>query len=388
VKRIAGAALAIAASFASHAYVYCDDPAKWPEAYRKQGEGRKALTERRFDDLDKYYGAVLAAFEAGRITDGEVNVEFTAFASSYPRYEPLHAEWARTRPRSRAAHLAHAYHWIERGWEGRGGDLASKTSEEQFAAMGRAFTMAFGALDASAALAATPTPEMAKAIRVLQTGAFRQKGLTSEMLYRQAIEKHPRTLITRANYAGAATPHWGGSFARLEQVRTDAAKLSPDDRRYIEWMVDVKIGDSHSFAKDDRAAAKAYERALPKCPALTDASKALLWIYAEAKDYKALIPVATRYLEAYPATSNALLQRGYAYVTLGRYEEAFRDLDKAAQLGDARAYEHLAWMHEWGRGGAKQDYARAIELYMLAHAKGVAGTREKADKIRAATGLK
>lgn len=382
------AAMLACVSFAAQAYVYCDKPAAWPEAYKRQEEGRKALVERRFDDLDKYYGRILEEFEAGRITDGEVNVEFAAFARSFPRNEPLHAEWAKTRPRSRAAHLARAYHWIERGWSARGGELASGTSDEQFSAMAKAFASAVASLEAAQALAATPTPEWAQLARILQTGAFRDRGVTPEMLYRKAIEKNPRTLITRANYARAATPHWGGSFARLDQARADAAKLPADDRRYIEYLVDVAIGDSHSFAKDDRKAAKAYERALPGCPALTDAPKALLWIYAEAKDYKALIPVATRYLEAYPATSNALLQRGYAYVTMARYEEAFRDLDKAAQLGDARAYEHLAWMHEWGRGGARQDYARAIELYMLASARGIPGMKEKADKVRAATGLK
>jgi tetratricopeptide (TPR) repeat protein len=376
------------ASLGAQAYVYCDTPAQWPEAYKRQDEGRKALLERRFDDLDKYYGGILAQFDAGRITDGEVHVEFAAFARSYPRHEPLHAEWAKSRPRSRAAHLAQAYHWTERGWAGRGDQLASKTSDDQFAAMKSAFARALAALDASEAIAATPTPEWGQRIRILQTGAFRERGVSADTLYRKAIEKHPRTLITRAIYGDAAMPQWGGSFERLDQVRADAGKLPPDDRRYVESMVDVHIGNAHSFAKDYRQAAKAYERALPGCPALVDAAKALLWIYADSKDHEALVRVATRYLQAYPATGHALVQRGYAYLQMARYPEAFRDFDKAAQLGNAHAYEHLAWMHEGGRGGAKQDYARAIELYMLAHAKGVAGTKEKADKVRAATGLK
>jgi tetratricopeptide (TPR) repeat protein len=387
IVRAGGAAALVLAMGSAHAYVYCDKPDEWPHLYQRQEANRKNLVERRFEALDGYFNKLFDDFEAGKRTDAEIDLEFRAFANAKPEYEPLMAEWKKLGPRSRAAQFASAFYWIQRGWAARGDQIAHKTSDEQFAAMTRAFERATRDLEAARQLAKTPTPELAQRIRILQSSSERGKE-TPTTIYEKAIKEFPRTLSVRTHYANASTPHWGGSFGRLDEIRKHAESLPPDDRRYVQSRVDDTIGDSYSFRKDYKEAARAYERAAPACPALVDANKSLLWIHANEKNYAAQIPVATRYLEAYPNTTQVMLQRGYAYVTVGKYEEAFKDFNRAAQLGNGIAYEHLAWMHERGYGLPKYDYAKAIEYYMLADAKGVRGAREKADKIRAATGLK
>jgi tetratricopeptide (TPR) repeat protein len=386
LRSIFAAAIAIAlVSAPAYGFVYCDDPSRGPPFYKARAELRKALAERRFADLERHFGGVLAAHESGRITDAEVDMEFGMFYASRAANEPLHADWVKANPKSRAARLAHAYYWIRRGWAARGGEVAAKTDKVQFAAMEHAFRKALGELEAGEAMSKKPTPEWARRIDVLKTfGA----GEEMAALYAKAIARFPDTIAVRSQYAFASVPQWGGSLQRLAAIRADAAALPADDRRYAQWQIDNAIASGYAAMKDTVREAEAYERAMPACKAFTDSAQRLIQIYGETRNFAGLIRAANHFIGADPRSGWALANRGWAYLSTNKLEEAFRDYEKAVELGHPGAYEHLAWFYEGGRGGAKQDFRTAIDLYMIAHSKGVAGAKEKADKVRAGTGLK
>lgn len=372
---------------ASHAYVYCDSPEKGYALRKAQDERRKALVAGGFKELDAHFSSVLAAHDAGRVSDAEVAYEFGMFSTARAANEPLHESWVKAHPKSRAARLARAYYYAARGWAARGTELAGKTSDIQFTAMAHAFDRAMADLDAAESLAKRPTPEWAARIGILRAGGVRGDD-PSTTIYRKAISKYPDTFAVRTSYADASAPQWGGSFERLTRIREEANSLPPDDRRYVQSRVDITIGDAYAFRKEDAKAAQSYERAMSACAGFSDAAHRAMRIYAGMKNFPALVSAAGRAIEHNPDNGWALSMRGWAYLSMNKLHDAFRDYEKAAKLGLPSAFEHLAWFYEGGRGGAPQDFRKAIDLYMIAHEKGVSGAKEKADKVRAGTGLK
>lgn len=385
MRFVIATALAIA-SLSSHAFVYCDDPARWTDLRKAQKVRREAMVERRFAEIDQHFSAILAAYERGDISDAEVDIEFDFFSTPRAQDEPLHAEWIGAFPKSRAARLAHAYYWSQRGYASRGGDLAAKTSAVQFAAMEHAFKKAWAELDAAEGLAKTPLPEWAARLQILRATGSGTRDMASP-IYRKAIATQPRTLHVRIAYARISAPQWGGSFEKLAAIRDDARSLAADDRRFVQSRVNFEIARAYHFRDEVKPAAEAYERALQGCPAYGGPDEELIRIYQDAKDYPALARVTTWLVERYPNYARAYASRAWAHQNMKKNDEAFRDYERAAQLGFGAAFEYLAYMTEWGRG-TKQDYRKAIDLYMIAHSKGVKGAKEKADKIRAGLGIR
>lgn len=387
LRFIVAALLVAACPVASHAYVYCDDLEQGYALGKAQHGWRKAMVERRFKELDAHFSSVLAAHDAGRVSDAEVAYEFGMFSSVRPADEPLHESWIKAHPKSRAARLARAYYFVARGWAARGTELAGKTSDIQFTAMAHAFDRAMADLDAAESLAKKPTPEWAERINILMTAGGRGDEL-STAIYRKAIKKYPDTFAVRTSYANASTPQWGGSFERLARIREEASSLPPDDRRYVQSRVDISIGDAYAFRKEDAKAAQSYERAMSACKGFSDAAYKAMQIHAGTKNFPGLVSAAGHAIVRDPDSGWALSMRGWAYLSMNKLHDAFRDYEKAAKLGFPGAFEHLAWFYEGGRGGAPQDFRKAIDLYMIAHDKGVAGAKAKAEKVRAGTGLK
>lgn len=374
------------ASPPSIAVPFCNSAEHWEAEYAERRVSRDHLAAGRYEPLEKRFGAVLAAHEAGRITDAEVATAFAAFEVSDARLEARLSEWVKAYPKSRAARLAQANYWTQRAWAARGTELSGKTSHIQFAAMQQAFRKAEKDLEAAEAMASKPTPEWALRIAILQH--FSSRANEAGDLYRRALARHPDTISVRIAYAYASQPQWGGSFERIAAIARDVDGLAEAPLRYAAARIGRIAADAHYFHKDVETATELYERAARLCPAEAGAASQLVEIYSSRQDFPALIATTTRLLEVYPDNGWTLGRRGWAYLRTQRFNEAFADFTRASQLGNAQAFESLAWLHEWGRGGAKQDYRKAIELYEIAHNKGVAGARQKADNIRKATGLK
>jgi tetratricopeptide (TPR) repeat protein len=377
--------ISLALAPAAHAYPFCDSAAKAIETGDGLDVWRKTMREKRFADLDRHFSGLLADFEAGKISDAELDFSFGMFASARAANEPLHDEWVNAFPKSRAAHLAQAYHFAARGWAARGSDFANKTSETQFAVMSSAFARAAKAFDAAEALAKKPTLERAKRIDMLKAVGSRAE---RDAIYRSTLKLHPGSLAVRYEYLEAVTPRWGGSLEQMRRVGEEARSLPADDRRFIENLVLYHTGSDYYIRDDYKQAAEYFERAMPMCPGMAGSADGAMYLYTtQMKDYPRAIVAAGRYIDRYPRAARGYMFRANAYEHSRMYKEAFGDYERGAQLGDPKGLESMARFYAMGQG-VTPDFRKAIDLFMAAHEKGVAGAKEKADQVRAGTGIR
>lgn len=377
--------ISLALAPAAHAYTFCDSAAKAIEAGDAQSGWAKTMKERRFAEVDRHFNGFLAEFEAGKISDAEVVFSFDLFGYARAANEPLHEEWVKAFPKSRAAHLAQARYFAARGWAARGDDFAGKTSETQWALMSAAFARANKALDTAEALAKTPTPEWAQRIGLLSSSGSRQEAAS---IYSKTLKNHPRSLAVRHAYLMSVTPQWGGSLDQMRRVGEDAKSLSADDHRYVESQVLFHIGAHYARNEDFKQAAEYFERSMPMCPGIALGADGSMYVHAnKLKDYPRAIVAAGRYIERYPRATRGYMFRAYSYELSGKHKEAFGDYERAAQLGDPKGLESMARFYAMGQGVAP-DFRKAIDLFMAAHEKGVPGAKEKADQVRAGTGIR
>lgn len=371
---------------AAHAYPYCDSPSRGLELYDEQQAMQRVFTGRKFAELDAHFAKVLQSHRDGKVSDAEAAAWFWMFSVSDAKREILHQEWIAAFPKSEAAHLALAYHYVQRGWDGRGSDFGSQTSRTQFEAMARSFERALKALDAAEAVSPSPSIAWGKRLEVLKATEGSE---ATAALYAKGIRRFPRSVFIRTEYIEGASPHWGGTMENLRRIVEEATPLSAEDRRYLEARVEHQMGMAYEYiAKSNERALPHYERAMVACVGVSASADRAMGIYLRTNDYRGLVRAASRYLERHPVSGRALENRGYAYTQLADYPKGFADYTKASQLGRGYAFDGLAWYYEVGAGGAPKDPRKAIELYTIAHEKGEKGSKAKADRLRASLGAK
>jgi tetratricopeptide (TPR) repeat protein len=378
------AALTIASPVA--ALPLCDSAEKRVAFYNEMTPYRKALEQKRFADIDRKFNALIEETRAGKLTDQELHRWFEIFRQSNTAREPLHEDWIRAFPSSAAAHLALAYYYEGRGFSARSSEYSSKISSTQFEAMGLEFRKAFDALGRAESLMARPT--LPAYLRIWMHGVVGDgKGGRIEDMYRSALKAYPETVQTRVVWVTFSHPKWYGSVERLKEIGGDARALSKEDQRYIQYLVLEELGSAYQCKEDYKRAADYYSSAIPLCPGLDGALTNAMRMYRDRKDFEALVPASTTYIERNPRNGWGYAMRGWAHTERKEWVEAARDYEKGTQYGSSYAQEGLAWLVEWGRG-VKQDYARAIELYETAAANGSTTAAAKAENIRKGTGMK
>ena len=372
-------------SFSAAALPLCDSTEKRQAFYKAMDPWQNALEQKRFAEVDKHFNALIADTAAGKMTDHELHRWFEVFYKYNPGREPLHDDWIRQFPNSAAAYLAAAYYYEARGWNARGGEYASQTSDAQFQAMGLEFRKAFENLGHAENLMARPS--LAAAKRMWMMSSSREQRRKAADIYRSAMKAYPEAVQVRVVWVYMSHPKWGGSIDQLKEIVGDAKSLGKDDRRYIEYLVNEEIGSAYRDMEDFARAAEYYGKAIPLCPGLDGALTDDLKMHQAQKNYEAIVPLATTYIDRYPRNNWGWAMRGWAHIERKEYDQAARDYEKGAQYNSSYAQEGLAWLTEWGYGGLKQDYRKAIELYEIAAANGSTTAGEKAERIRQGIGL-
>ena len=364
----------------------CDSVEQRVAFFRGMDPWRKALTDKKFEELDRQFNGLIAAYESGKMTDHELHRWFELFYAWNPGREPLHDDWVRAYPNSAAAHLGSAYHYMARGFNARGTEFSDKTSDSQLQAMGGEFRNSFYALDKADARMKKSTLGVAMRIRMLAASGD-PGGRIRRELYETALKKYPDTLQVRVQWIAMSHPKWGGSVKQLKDAESEAKPLGQDDRRYIEYLVTEELGSVYYWSKDYPRAAEYYEKAIPLCPGLDGAANDLIHLYKDTKNFDALIPLLDRYVEKNPRSGWAYAMRGWANLEKKLWTQSFKDYEKSASLGHSDGFEGLAWHYERGIA-VKPDYARAIDLYELAATNGSSTAGQKADNVRKGAGIK
>jgi len=373
-------------SLGAAAYPLCDSLEKYQAFNRSMDPWWKVLEEKRYADADKQFNALIKDAADGKMTDQELSRWFEIFRKWNQAREPLHEDWIRQFPNSAAAYLAAAKYYEARGWNMRGSEYAAKTSSSQFQAMGLEFRKAYEYLGRAENLMARPT--LAVSMRMWMQAANGDAHNRIEDLYRSALKTFPETLQVRLTWIRLSHPKWSGNPEKLKAAMADAKGLSKDDARYIAYAIDGELGSAYWYLERFDAAAEWYGKAIPLCPGFDGALVDALKMHQERKNYEAIIPLATLYIERYPRNNWGWSMRGWAHIERKEYDAAASDYKMGAQYNSSYAQEGLAWLTEWGYGGMKQDYRKAIELYEIAAANGSTTAGAKAERVRQGIGLK
>lgn len=379
-KRVAVALALFWVASTARAFVFCDD-GEAREAFQLGLVSlENALEEKRYADLDAHFNALLDSHEARNTSDAQVKRAFAIFEKAEPGDEPLHFDWIRQRPRSRAAYLALGYHYVGRAFAARGAPPPERASKGQLEAMeqeARKSLIAFGEADK---LMKKATLSIANRIR-LAAASGGSRGTKAGALYRDAIKAFPDTLEVRIQYIRASHPKSGGSMKQLAAIIDDSKAMSPEDRRYVQYLVYQEMASALE-AKDDRAAAELYEKSVPLCPGLDQSLVRLGQLHARMKNHASVIAAMGAYIERHPRNGWAHTVRGEAYRETRNFARAFVDFQRAADFGYGPGFEGLAWFYETGTIVPK-DIGQAVDLYMTAYARDVDGAKAKADSLRA-----
>jgi Flp pilus assembly protein TadD len=111
-----------------------------------------------------------------------------------------------------------------------------------------------------------------------------------------------------------------------------AAELAPDDPRVKNGRAWLIVGDSGT--PDGVAALEEAARAAPDD---FDVHQRLDYAIAAQRNFVRIIEMWTDYLSRHPDDGRAYLERGGAYVHLGKPKEAYTDATKGCSLGVSEA---------------------------------------------------
>lgn len=166
-------------------------------------------------------------------------------------------------------------------------------------------------------------------------------GKPGEELYDEWAKAFPSSEAARlahgyGQYVWASAPRWGGSVDQLAHVYGHAKAALPEaDCRYVGGLIDHELGVVHFARNDFERAALSLERGMAECPGLSNSSAQAMDLYMKQRDFP-----------------------------------------------------RLASFYENAVGGVQRDLHKAIDLYDIAHEKGVKGAREKAQQRRRIAGVK
>ena len=359
------------------------NPAEWLQA------GKFAALERYFRDLQDRR-------EVGELHESTLYLIWeNAFRSANPKYSEAFDSWIAAYPKSGFAWAARGSYWTEVGWEARGGDTASKTSEAQFAGMRDAFAKASRDLQRAIELEPHLLMPYTELIGMTKTGGAGGNAAAAAWLQR-ALAVDPYNFRVRNVYIYTLTPRWGGSYAAMRHFARESfahAEENPDlhllggveaaDRAYDQRLEKnfsaaiARYGEALAFGPQFSwylGRARCHE-ALEQYPeAISDYNEAFpyslypayLWsqragAYRKMGDYRAALDDLDRALQSDPKNSLAYKERSRVYLATGDLETARRELDRALELAPDSS-DHW-WYAGWFHYNKTYDYPSSQRAY-------------------------
>jgi tetratricopeptide (TPR) repeat protein len=152
-----------------------------------------------------------------------------------------------------------------------------------------------------------------------------------------AIKVDPNNFIVREKYMGTLEPRWGGSveamYAFLEESKQ--AGVSAAHLQSLEGIILEDQAQTEKEAGDYTAAERDYRKAV----ALGNEDCLLCFAETLTQEGKFgdAIPIYSRSLAANPNDAATLANRSYAYMQTGMAREGIKDLQAAADAGNAYA---------------------------------------------------
>jgi tetratricopeptide (TPR) repeat protein len=300
----------------------------------------KLLKDRKYEELNNSLAVLQNDFEKDVRNEYILFDSFDVFNASDSYIERFLEDWLSRSSEQCAPYIARALHWYAKGWNARGQQWASETSERQFRQMDQFFGMA--EQDIQAALVINPKALSAHWMRINISNAIGEKEATKDALEKSMSIK-PESLILRAAYMNSLLPRWGGSYSEMEQFASQSETFLSQNpslailRGYIDW------DKGRILEKDDKydAALAAYTKALTfgEYPLfLADRAET----YYDLHKQNLALQDINRALAIRPQYVKAIACRGALNAAAGRFDEAQKDF-KLAESIDNEDSELLRW---------------------------------------------
>lgn len=180
---------------------------------------RQMFEEKRFQALNAALDKYQRAFEADYTREFALYDAYQIFQVGAPNYGALLAQWIDQYPGDYQPYLAAAYYYCWKGWESRGEDTISNTTDAQIEGMHRNHSIAKERL----ARAMEIHPGLMLAHNLL-ISIHNTSGSDDDE--KRAIDKaialFPQSYIIRSTAMWALQPRWGGSYQKMWSVAAQA----------------------------------------------------------------------------------------------------------------------------------------------------------------------
>lgn len=338
---------------------------------------KAALRNKQFAAVEDELNDKLKRYENGAYSDLTLLQELMSAADGDSALEPLLAQWAAEKPRSFFAHLLKGAHHYSVGYKKRGGGFTSATSAAQFAAMKAENVKALP--EYKLAMNLRPNSGLVYAgliqIAAADYGAEAVRGLLAK-----SIALDPKNMAARRQAISFLTPKWGGSVEDQDDILKQAQRSQLGDKkiRSIQyWIETTKADHFRVVSKELPKAIVAWRKAAQICPSV-DPWRRISEIAYGLGDWKTTKEAASHVIAANPNAPLNLARRGWSNEKLGLIDEAIKDYETAADLGDAWAQGQFGTFLMRGQFVPK-DWPRARRLLQSAAAKGDATAKTNLD---------
>jgi tetratricopeptide (TPR) repeat protein len=334
-------------------------------------DASEMLRSERFQELDSDYSALQLKFERGKISEEDLRVAFRVF---YPTDRNLAAKfdgWVSAYPKSYVARLARAIYNKKVGFEDRGENFISETSDTQLQNMDTALGKAIK--DFGDSIAMTPKPFLSY-FHMIDIGRAYAGPSYTRMLFDHALSLAPQSLAVREKFMVALEARWGGSLEEMQQFLDECrhASLPAAQLKQLQALAYEEEGwERENYDGNHAAAEAAYRKAAeldgPSCCVISDLAAILI----EEGKYADAITYLDRHLKSKPADTKALANRGAAYYQSGKPLEAIADWTLSAAAGDDFSQNRLGVLYMTGiPGRLPPDPNRGIGLLRESAAQG------------------
>src|ERR1700675_187423 len=295
-----------------------------------------------FQHLEEYFSGVQSRFRGGQASAEESRNAFRAFYPTDRSLAPKYDTWVSNYPKSYAARVARGIFYKKIGYEERGSEYISETSEMQIANMDQAMQKAISDLGASIKM--DPKPFLSYFHMIDITSSYTGIAYTRKM-YDHAIRLAPTFVDVRRKYMLALEDKWGGSLEQMKEFLNECKResLPQSQLNALESMVYENAASELEQGGDHAGSESAYRKAIELGGTDCDSCLALSLsnVLVEENKIAEAIPFLNRYVEDHPSDNSTLEWRASLYLRIRKVPEAVADLTKAADAGEGAAKKQL-----------------------------------------------
>jgi tetratricopeptide (TPR) repeat protein len=326
---------------------------------------QQLIIEKRFSAVDDELADKLRRYRLGTFNDIQLIVEIRKAAAPDPKIEPLLKTWVNESKASFFAHLLLAQYRTNIGFEKRGGEFYSQTSQEQITGMRQEFDLAILSYQEAMKIdpkSSLPIAGLMSTMRPIADAEVAWK------LVDQANRIDLKNLSARREMIYTLAPKWGGSLEAMDSYLEKQRKegLSVSSLRYLTYITEMQKGlHFEGVTKENTKAIKHWNRALEQCQYSEPALRSIMDAANKLQDWQELKSTATRYLVIAPESAETLVRRAWANEKLSIFDEMERDYLIAAKLGSAYAQNRIGYFYMVGQP-VKKDLIQARKYLEMA----------------------